>query len=437
VKVLLVNSSDRGGGAQQVGRALLEGLTARGHDASMAVGHTDGSDPRVRVIPNFEHRPRRAQLAAFAGHRVAGHGAKRLGDLLTRAGEPRRWARVARGDEDFDFPGTWTLVQEAAGAGVVHLHNLHGGYFDLRALPALSRVAPVVVTLHDSWLLTGHCAHSFECERWATGCHDCPHLSTYPALPRDRTRENWRRKRAIHAASRLIVVTPSAWLGERVDRSILAPAAIERHVIPNGIDLDAFRPGDRAAARAALGLPQDADVVLFAANWTASNDFKDFPTLETAMAHLGARRRARPLLLVSVGEAGPTRREGQAELRMVGHVGDPANLVTWYQAADLYVHPARADTFPTTVLEAMACGLPVVASAVGGIPEQVEAGVTGDLVPPGDAIALARAVDDVLGDDERRARMAASARSRAEAHYDVARMIDAHLTLYEQAAERR
>jgi hypothetical protein len=75
-----------------------------------------------------------------------------------------------------DDPGTWELLRRvrADPPDVIHAHNLRGGYFDLRALPELSRVAPLVLTMHDMWLITSHVAHSFECERWRTGCGECP-----------------------------------------------------------------------------------------------------------------------------------------------------------------------------------------------------------------------------------------------------------------------
>jgi glycosyltransferase involved in cell wall biosynthesis len=420
VRVLLINTSDAGGGAQEIGARLMRELRARGHEAAMEVGHRAGHEPGVEVIPNWE---KRTPVARGAEH--LGHVTKQ--NWIRRAGEPLRTARVRRGEEDFDFPGTWELIRRlrASPPDVIHAHNLHGGYFDLRALPELSQIAPLVLTLHDMWLMTGHVAHSFDCERWRTGCGDCPYLDAYVALPRDRSAWNWRRKRALYERSRLHVATPSQWLHERVGASMLTAGLAESRVIPNGVDLERFSPGSQAEARRRVGLPEDARVLLFAANSTKSNEFKDFPVLEQALQAL------EDVIAVSVGEAGPARRIGSNELRMVP---PQAELTDWYRAADLYVHPARADTFPTTVLEAMACGLPVVASDVGGIPEQVSQGETGLLVPVGDAKAMASAIDDLLGGEARRREFANAARRRAEQHFDARRMVDAYLDWYERLA---
>src|SRR5207253_206964 len=109
-------------------------------------------------------------------------------------------------------------------------------------------------------------------------------LSIYPAIPRDATAANWCRKRDLLARSRLHVITPSQWLMDKVQDSIVHPAVASAHVIPNGVDLTIFRPAaDRAAARHELSLPQDATILLFAANGIRSNPFKDYPTLRAAL----------------------------------------------------------------------------------------------------------------------------------------------------------
>ena len=160
------------------------------------------------------------------------------------------------------FPGRATSrALSPAPPDVVHLHNLHGGYFDLRELPALSRSRPVLLTMHDAWLLSGHCAHSFACGRWETGCGACPALWIHPSVPRDATALNWERKRALFARSALHVAVSSHWMADRVRRSILAPAVRELRVIPFGVNVDAvpsrrpaggaFRP--RARSRASRG----------------------------------------------------------------------------------------------------------------------------------------------------------------------------------------
>ena len=225
-------------------------------------------------------------------------------------------------------------------------------------LPELSARQPTVVTMHDEWLYTGHCAYTLDSERWLEGCGSCPHLDSYPALRADGTAENWRRKAALYKRSRLHVVCPSEWLLERAQRSMLAPAIASARVIPNGVDLELFAPERRGE--------RDEPVVLFAAQGARTNTYKDFQTLRSALELLRDRR----LLAVALGEAAPEERIGAVTLR-----SEPfqtrEEVAKRFRGADLYVHATRADNHPLAVLEALASGVPVIASRVGGIPEQL------------------------------------------------------------------
>ncbi len=338
-----------------------------------------------------------------------------------------------RGTEDFDYPGTWRLLDlPPERPQVLHCHNLHGSYFDLRALPWLSGQLPVVLTLHDPWLLSGHCGHSFDCERWKTGCGRCPDLTIYPAVRRDATASNWQRKRDIYSRSRLRIATPSRWLMRRVEQSILSAGMVDARVIPNGVDLDVFHPADREEARSQLGLPRDAQMLLFAANGIRSNIWKDYVTMRAAIAKVAARLSDEKILFVALGEEGPTEFIEGAEIRFVPYERDPRTVARFYQAADVYLHATRADNFPLTVLEALACGIPVVATEVGGIPEQVKDGQSGFLVPPADAASMATAVDALLSDDALRRRFSAQAARDAGERFDLNRQAEEYLKWYQE-----
>jgi glycosyltransferase involved in cell wall biosynthesis len=408
VKVLQVSTADQGGGAEAVALSLHRALRARGHDARLAVGYRRTSEDGVLEI--------------------AGAGSRRQRALT----HPGVLLEALRGHEDFGFPASRRLLDLAPWPpDVVHVHNLHGGYFDLRALPELARRGPLVATLHDAWLLTGHCAHPFDSDGWLRGCGDCPHLDTYPALHRDGTAFNLARKRSIYDGMQVAVVTPSRWLMDMVERSILASAAVQRQVIPNGVDLDVFRPGDRAEARRELGVEDDAALVVFAAQGGRTNEFKDFPTLRAALARLEV-----PVVAAALGDPTPGAEQvGRATIRSAGEV-PPAGVARWLQAADLYVHPSRADTFPSGVLEALACGTPVVASRLGGIPEQLR-DETGVLVGPGDPGALASAIESLLADLSRRERMSAAAAEDARTRFSLDRQVDAYAEVYGEAVSAR
>ena len=215
---------------------------------------------------------------------------------------------------------------------------------------------------------------------------------------------------------------------DRVEESMLKPGVVVSKVIPNGVDLKVFHPADRASARQDLGLPPDATILLFAANGIRRNIWKDYRTLQSALP--GIAKTEAKVLCIALGETALPERIGDVEIRFVPYQKDPQQVARYYQAADLYLHPARADTFPTTILEALACGTPIVASAVGGIPEQVVEGKTGFLVPVGDAPALAGRVLDLLEDEERRLQMGWEAAEDATRRFGLKRMVGDYLAFY-------
>lgn len=454
LRVLTVNTADSGGGAERVAFELSRFFRCKGAEVWFAVGSRREDADWILAMQTLGFWGRGWSFIAERIRGTGGSGAARTADFLADViGQPSRWIHRRLGYEDFDFPGTRRLLSlPPRSPDLLHIHNMHGGYFDLRELSALSARLPVVLTLHDAWLLSGHCAHSFDCDRWRTGCGDCPDLTVPPSIARDNTAVNWKRKRQIYEKSRVYVATPSEWLMAKVRESMLAAAIVEARVIPNGVVTTTFHPGDRDADRSLLGIPRQAKVVLFAANGIRRNPWKDYTTLRSALSLLARQPTAANLLFLGIGESAPSESFDGAELRFVPYQKDPQVLAAYYRAADLYVHASRADTFPNVVVEALACGTPVVATAIGGIPEQIRglrsneddslntytrADATGVLVPPGNPEILAEALRALLQDDELRARLASNAAVDAEARFNVLRQVDAYYAWYEEILGRR
>jgi len=437
LRILQVSTFDEIGGAEKVARNLFQSYRERGYDSWLAVGHKLGNDPDVLLIPNDKQRGRWSrfwvnQYSNLESTMGKTNGESKLRSFFNVLAEPGRALDHQRGVEDFRFPGTWELLKlPPQPPNILHCHNLHGRYFDLRALPWLSKQIPLILTLHDAWLLSGHCAHSLGCERWKIGCGQCPDLRIEPSVLRDATAYNWKRKRTIYEQSRIYVSTPSQWLMQKIEQSILAPAVVEARVIPNGVDLSVFHPEDKQTVRFALHIPQDAVVLLFAANNVRHNMWKDYQTLRAAITLVAEWLQDQAALFIALGEDAPTERIGQVALRFVPYEKDSAMVARYYQAADVYIHAAKADTFPNTILEAFACGTPGIATAVGGIPEQIEDGQTGYLTPAGDAQALARRIMEFLSDDVRRKNMGIAAGKVARRRFDLQLQADAYLAWYQ------
>jgi glycosyltransferase involved in cell wall biosynthesis len=433
MNILQVSTADRGGGAEGSARALFLAYRQRGHGSWLAVGQKASADPGVFELPRRPLSSWSGRLLQRLAERLRRYGTRQplafgVARRLELLADPARRADWYHGVEDFNFPGTARLLDLCpAPPDIVHCHNLHGGYFDLRELPALSHRVPLILNLRDTWLLTGHCGYFIDCQRWRSGCGACPDLQRYPGIRRDATAANWRRKRELFARSRLYVTAPSDWLlGCARDAGL---GAVDYRMIPNGIDLNVFRPGDRHAARARLQLAPPTPVVMFAAA-SRRNVYKDPEGMNAAIRAVAATPRPGPApVFLCVGTRVPAAGLRHLDVRCVPFLSDPAALADCYRAADVFVHTARAEAFGKTVTEAMACGTPVVATAVGGIAEQFEDGLEGFLTPPGDAGALAAAVSRLLADADLRAALGPRA-ARRGACFSLERQVAAFLDWY-------
>ena len=446
MKVLILNSKDAGGGAAGIARIVADGYRSAGHDVHWLVGlKTRKDDTAVTEIrapgdtgPLQTLGPR--LFERLGGLRGSKHLARMRWRRLLQGVRPKSIAAQLTGREDFNLAGSSRLESLLPWKpDVIHAHNLHGfnhvTHFNLRLLPRLSAMAPFAVTLHDPWLLTGHCAHFIDCERWRTGCGHCPRLGIYPRLLRDGTSQNWHAKVDLYRRSKLHVVGVCDWITAAAKESILEHGLVSSRTIPNGVNLARFSPvsaSGRAAQRHELGYAANAFLVVYASELGSRNPYRDFQAMRTAAADLARLLAPRPVVAVELGgDHAGIEVHDNLTIRALGFVPEKT-VIQNLQCSDILLHAAIADTSPTIVYEAMACGLPVVATSVCGIPEQVEHGKNGLLVQGGAPNELTSALHQVAHDNGLRSAMSQAARDRMETHFDEKLMQRRYLALMDE-----
>ena len=321
--------------------------------------------------------------------------------------------------------GRHTFFQNAH---VVHFHCMHSGTFSYLALPRIARQKPTVFTLHDMWAVTGHCAYSYECERWKSGCGDCPYPNEHPAIRRDATHLEWRLKGRAFRKAGTHLVSKSGWTTRMLRVSALRHLPLTE--IPYGVDTDVFRPAGVAASRALLGLPRDGHVLLHSAQ-DLSTRRKGTDLLNRVLEGLPPHL-ARRTILLTMGERGAeVARTTGLSSRDLGFVTDDHLKAIAYSAADLCLYPTRASVFGLASAESQACGTPVVSFRVGGVPDHVRPGRTGFLAEPGDVSGFRDGVVLLLENATARQRMSETCRSMVEAEYDLGLEATRHVELYE------
>ena len=414
MRIVHISRFHRGGGFIGIER-LHRGLLQQGHDSSIFVAehHAEDQDPTVRVFV-----PRRGQISRLRHRmkrRLIAHDYARY--LSTRPLDAGYFS-----DDRCEYGAE--VLDQIPQCDVATIHSMDG-VLDYRTLGGLARRAPIVRVLHAMEFFTGGCDYDLGCGKFVDRCGACPRLGS--SNPRDLSRQIWLRKRAAIAAvprGRLWLVAPSRWIAGEARRSSLA-RGLPVKVIPNGVDTEVFRPRDPRVAREVLGVPLDARVVLFVAEWMY-RPAKGFAILAAVLQGMS---NVSNLMLVSVGTGRPATDVGVPHLK-VPAIRSERLLSFVYSAADLLVIPSLQENFPFVVLEAMACGVPVVGSDVGGIAEQVRPGVNGFLVPARDPAALREAILRLLKDPTLHTEMSNRARSSVLERYTLTRQTQSYIELY-------
>ena len=303
-KVAFVSTTDNRGGAAKVAWMLKEGLNAKGFQIKMFVKDKFSDDADVLKITN----PSLDNYKKFE----------------------------SQGLLYYDIKSTSLLAhnRDLTECDIFHFHNLHGGYFNPFALPGLTRLKPSVWTLHDMQAITGHCAYAFDCDKWQTGCGNCPNLTTYPDVTIDQTARMWEDKRRIYAESNVEIIVPSQWLKDIVAKSIFKDKKV--HLIYNGIDEQIYRPYDKSAVRRQLKLPEDAIVVGFASHRGLVEQRKGSDFILEAYKYFVAKYPNLYFLCVGgKSEKAPTER-----LLQIPFIADETVLAQIYCAADVFMFPS-------------------------------------------------------------------------------------------------
>lgn len=319
---------------------------------------------------------------------------------------------------------------ERINPNIIHLHNIHGYYINYKVLfDYLQRSnVPVVWTLHDCWSMTGHCSHfdSIKCDRWQEQCYDCPLQSTYPtSLVFDRSRENYIvKKRLFSGVKNLTVVPVSNWLAGVVANSYLNGKEVT--VIHNGVDINMFTPLEKQQLETKYGLKGKRVVLGVASPWSDKKGLSDFIKLHS---HLTDEYR-----IVLIGLTDEQINKMPKAIVGISRTNDALELAEWYSLADAFVNLTYEDTYPTTNLEAISCGTPVVTYRTGGSPESVTTQI-GRVVGQGDIEGAAKAIEELCAED--RVEVRKRCRDYAVKNFNKEDNYTAYLKLYENILKNR
>jgi glycosyltransferase involved in cell wall biosynthesis len=411
MKILFLNNADIEGGAARAATRLLSGLRDNGVDAELLVQRKFGDSPHV-TGPDTTFGKAMGFSRPTLEQAIFGIAPRKLNGPFSPSFIPDRLpSKVSTFSPD-----------------IIHLHWVA----NMMRVQTLRRFnAPIVWTLHDSWPFTGGCYVPFDCTRYRESCGRCPVLGS--SCDMDLSRWIWKRKHKAWQGLNLTIVAPSRWMGACAQASSLfCNTRIE--VIPNGIDLNRFKPIDQRTAREILSLPQDKKLILFGAKDATKDRNKGFHLLVQALSELaGGSVLDDSIELLVFGSSEPDQLHNFGfKSHYLGWLSDEVTLAILYSAADVFVFPSLQESLGYTAMEAMACGTPCVAFHQGGVPDLIEHQQNGFLAYPFEPVDLARGIAWILEDESRRKELSCNSRKKIENEYAIEKVAERYAHLYEE-----
>jgi glycosyltransferase involved in cell wall biosynthesis len=373
MKIAILNHWDIGGGAARAAWRLFQGLKSERIDVKYCVRVKESTDRNVVELStdsqHWDHIDGLVQSNYIDQNRTT------LSNTY-----------FSHTFNSIDFAAT----DEIASADIINLHWVE----KMVSAEGLARLVdlgkPIVWTLHDQRPLTGGCHYTAGCDGFVeNNCHQCRQLRhDLHNLPQ----KNLAAKQSILRNADVTIVSPSRWLADEARRSQLFQS-VPIEVIPNSVETQIFRPISKSRAKEKLGLSPDALCIMFGAQNSAETR-KGFNILQEALRltlrnpAIRDRHQQNNLTILTVGEVSQSDWYVAVNRKDFGTINDDQKLAQIYAAADLFVLPSLEDNLPNTMLEAMACGTPVMGFNTGGIPDLVEPGTTGYLIDKKEAIPL-------------------------------------------------
>ncbi len=373
MRVLIVNTSERTGGAAVAASRLMKALNNNGVKAKMLVRDKESDSLTVVGLPKSP-----MLHWHFLWERLV---------IFCRL----HFSRKHLFEIDIANTGSdITKLREFQEADVIHLHWINQGMLSLNGICKILRSGkPVVWTMHDIWPATGICHLTLGCHYFVDRCANCKYLPGGGGS-NDLASRIWQKKQQMQVDENIYYVACSRWLESEAKTSALLKGQ-KITSIPNPIDTHIYKKGNKEEARQRLGLPLDKKLILFASQ-RVTNENKGMSYLIEALAKCQTSCE----IVILGGHA----EEVVAQLPMkaypLGYVNDEQRIVDVYNAADVFVLPSLSENLPNTIMEAMACGIPCVAFKVGGIPEEIDHLKNGYVAAYRDANDLAKGIMWVL-----------------------------------------
>ena len=246
---------------------------------------------------------------------------------------------------------------------VVHIHNIHSHdvKIDLLINCLKDIKCKVLFTMHDCWAYTGYCPYYtyISCNKWQTECNHCPLRKQFSFLF-DRSKSNQERKRDNLNSIKPIIVSPSAWLKGETNKSFLQGS--QTYVINNGVNQSIFQK-NKSKLRDELGLNDYIVVLGVAYQFDSRKGIEDFLRLANDLPETHK--------LILIGSISKQYKIPN-NVTHIEKTNDQSELADYYNMADIFINPTKEDNFPTTHIEAISCGCPVVSYDVGGACEVID-----------------------------------------------------------------
>jgi glycosyltransferase involved in cell wall biosynthesis len=411
MKVLIVNTSERTGGAAVAANRLLFALQKEGIDASMLVRDKGTNNPNVVSI-NTSWLHKKINFLRFVWERLLIFICNHL--------DREHVFRVSIANTGTNI-GKHPLVKQA---DIIHLHWINHGFLSLDDIKKLSQLGkPIVWTMHDMWACTGICHHARECNKYQTRCQSCFFL--HSSTEKDLSSIIFSKKKRIIEHANITFVACSQWLLKQAQTSAILQS---KHsiAIPNPINRAVFCPGNVPKDRIALQLPIGKKLLLFgAANITDKRKGIDY--LRDAVKYIKKKSDVEFVLL------GQAKEELKSlfpfPVHFMGYLKNEQEIAALYNAVDVYVTPSLEENLPNTIMEAMACGTPCVGFHIGGIAEMIDHKVNGYVANYKDAEDLAAGIEWVF-DNSEQSHLAEACIKKVQASYTESIVAGNYIALY-------